>query len=73
MDNFLIKQIDNLNELHNCVKVIQQSFITVAQQFNLTKENAPSNAAFISFEDLTKMKENFLSILSKRIVKLSLC
>ncbi len=44
MDNFLIKKINDLSELHNCVKVIQQSFITVAKQFNLTKENAPTNA-----------------------------
>ncbi len=57
MNSFFIKQIDDLNELHDCVKVIQQSFITVAKQFNLTKENSPTNSAFISFEDLTKMKE----------------
>lgn len=57
MNNFFIKQINNTDELHNSVKVIQQSFITVAQQFNLTEENAPTNAAFISFQDLNKMQQ----------------
>lgn len=57
MDNFHITKINDLSEVHNCVKVIQQSFITVAEQFNLTKENAPTNAAFITAEDLIKMQE----------------
>lgn len=64
MDNFLIKKINDLSELHNCVKVIQQSFITVAKQFNLTKENAPTNATFISVEDLIKMQEKGIQMFS---------
>ena len=44
-------------ELSNSVNVIRESFITVANQFQLTRENAPTNAAFIELEDLLKMKE----------------
>lgn len=52
-----IKRIVNEIELRNSVDVIRQSFLTVADEFNLNKENAPTNAAFIEFEDLLKMKE----------------
>lgn len=40
-----------------CVKVIRNSFITVANHFNLTKENAPTNSAFIEIDSLYKMYE----------------
>jgi ribosomal protein S18 acetylase RimI-like enzyme len=40
-----------------CVKVIRNSFITVANHFNLTKENAPTNPAFIEIDALNKMYE----------------
>ena len=40
-----------------CVKVIRNSFITVANHFNLTKENAPINPAFIEIDALNKMYE----------------
>jgi ribosomal protein S18 acetylase RimI-like enzyme len=52
-----IREIVSEAELGNSVNVIRESFITVANQFKLTRENAPSNAAFIELEDLLKMKE----------------
>ncbi|MDD2372966.1 MAG: GNAT family N-acetyltransferase [Syntrophomonadaceae bacterium] len=52
-----IREIVSEAELSNSVNVIRESFITVANQFKLTRENAPSNAAFIELEDLLKMKE----------------
>lgn len=51
-----IRQIIDEAELSNSVNVIRESFITVAHQFKLTRENAPTNAAFIELEDLLKMK-----------------
>jgi hypothetical protein len=32
------------------------SFLTVAKEFNITQENAPTNAAFIKHADLMKMR-----------------
>ena len=52
-----MREIVSEAELSNSVNVIRESFITVANQFKLTRENAPSNAAFIELEDLLKMKE----------------
>ena len=52
-----IRQIVDEAELRNSVNVIRESFITVARQFKLTRENAPTNAAFIQLKDLLKMKE----------------
>ena len=53
--NFEIKDIEF--EFEDCVKVIRDSFITVAKEFNFTKQNAPTNPAFIDSEALVKMKE----------------
>lgn len=39
------------------VIVIRESFKTVANEFRLTRENAPTNAAFIRLEDLIRIKE----------------
>lgn len=52
---FIIKDIDV--EFEDCVKVIRESFITVATEFGITKKNAPTNPAFIESDTLAKMKE----------------
>lgn len=52
-----IREIVSEAELTNSVNVVRESFITVANQFQLTRENAPTNAAFIEFENLLNMKE----------------
>lgn len=41
----MIKQIDKTH-IDECAEVIQQSFMTVAEEFNITKENAPNYVAF---------------------------
>lgn len=53
----VFKQIKKDAELKKCVDVIRESFLTVAKEFNLTVENAPTNPAFIKFNDLLKMRE----------------
>lgn len=40
-----------------CVNIIRNSFITVADAFKLTKANAASNPAFIEIDALDKMYE----------------
>jgi diamine N-acetyltransferase len=42
--------------------VMRVSFITVADELNLTKENAPTNPAFITTETLKKSVESGLKI-----------
>ncbi|MBE6936469.1 MAG: GNAT family N-acetyltransferase, partial [Ruminococcaceae bacterium] len=41
----------NEQELSNCVNVIKESFITVANDFGFTIENAPRFTAFATTED----------------------
>ena len=53
--NFEIKDIDI--EFEDCVNVIRNSFITVAEEFNITRKSAPINPAFINSEAMVKMKE----------------
>lgn len=53
--NFEIKDIENGFE--DCVNVIRNSFITVAEEFKITRHSAPTNPAFIDSEALVKMKE----------------
>lgn len=55
--NSQIIELKDDNEMLVSVEVIRKSFQTVADEFGLTRENTPTNAAFIRFEDLVKMKE----------------
>ena len=51
----------NKKEIPNCVSVIRDSFLTVAQAFQLTRENAPRYVAFsISEKELKKQWKNAL-------------
>lgn len=52
---FEIKRIETIDQ--DCVRVIRDSFITVANEFNLTKQNTPTNPAFIEIETLRAMKQ----------------
>lgn len=52
----MIKQIDK-KHISECVKVIQQSFLTVAEEFNITKDNAPSYVAFAT--NSAKLEKQF--------------
>lgn len=57
---FEIKKIEIIDE--DCVKVIRDSFITVANEFNITRENAPTNPAFIEIGSLQAMKQKGIDI-----------
>lgn len=52
----MIKQIENKGQLNICLDIIRSSFITVAEEFCLTKNNCPSHTAFITID---KLKEQF--------------
>ncbi|NPV03076.1 MAG: GNAT family N-acetyltransferase [Brevinematales bacterium] len=49
-----IKKAADDSDLRVCVEILRESFEGIADQFGLTAENAPSNAAFITFERLTR-------------------
>lgn len=46
----MIRQIRK-NEISNCVEVIRKSFMTVADEFGFTMENAPRFTAFATTEE----------------------
>ena len=52
----MIKRIKK-RETKRLAEVIQNSFITVANDFNITKENAPTNPAFITLKDIKKLQK----------------
>lgn len=53
----VIKEIDSETDLQTSLTVIQTAFATVAEEFNLTRENAPTNGAFIDFKRLKMEKD----------------
>lgn len=57
-----IKRIDDEADLYKSKEVLQQSFATVAKEFHLTQENAPTNAAFIEITDLLRLKKENINI-----------
>ena len=61
MERPVIKKIDH-EELEACAELIRESFATVAHDFHLTRENCPTNGAFIDRSHLESdwNKGNFM-------------
>jgi diamine N-acetyltransferase len=57
-----IKELRSAEELEQCVNLLRVAFGTVAKEFDLTEESAPSNAAFTTFENLSKHLQNGLTL-----------
>lgn len=53
--NFRIREI--IDEYEDCANVIREAFSTVAKEFGITRQIAPTNPAFIEADALVKMKE----------------
>jgi len=53
----MITEITDNSNLEESVRVLRASFLTVADDFNLTTENCPTNPAFVTLERLAKLKE----------------
>jgi ribosomal protein S18 acetylase RimI-like enzyme len=51
-----IREISGEEDLAESIRIIRDSFITVARDFNLTEENCPSNPAFISMKKLKELQ-----------------
>lgn len=54
----MIKRIER-DDIKICAQIIRQSFVTVAQGFNLIKENCPGNTSFLF------KKKNYISNMMK--------
>jgi GNAT superfamily N-acetyltransferase len=52
-----IKEITDDSDLKTSLQVIRDSFITVAQELNLTKENCPAHSAFTTREKLLELQK----------------
>lgn len=67
-----IRKINFEEEKYDLLNVIQQSFLTVANEFNITIQNAPTNPAFLSIkrleESINKNLEIFVYIEDDKIV-----
>ena len=57
-----IREIANEKEMENSVKVIADSFCTVAVEFNLTKDNCPTHPSLVTLKQLTEMKRKGLKL-----------
>ena len=51
-----IMGIENPRDIENSVKVIRQSFQTVADEFGLNKSNCPAHPSLITLEKLLELK-----------------
>ena len=49
-----IAKVNIEKDMDRLVQLIRSSFVTVAQDLNLTEQNAPTNPAFIKPEDILK-------------------
>ena len=58
----MIREIANENELETSVKVVADSFQTVAVEFNLNKENCPTHPSLVTLKQLTEMKRKGLKL-----------
>lgn len=50
----MIKKVKNREELNVCLEIICSSFITVAEELGLTKNNCPAHTAFMTIDKLEK-------------------
>ena len=57
-----IKKAADDTDLRTCVDILRESFEGIADQFGLTAESAPTNAAFITIERLTRECGNGLEM-----------
>jgi GNAT superfamily N-acetyltransferase len=58
----VIREITNENELEDSVKVIADSFGTVAAEFKLNKDNCPTHPSLVNLQQLKEMKRKGLKL-----------
>jgi diamine N-acetyltransferase len=58
----VIKELGSEEELARCVDLLRAAFETVARDFSLTEQSAPTNAAFTTLENLKRHLENRMTL-----------
>ena len=58
----MIREIANEKEMENSVRVIADSFQTVAVEFKLTKDNCPTHPSLVTLKQLNEMKRKGLTL-----------
>lgn len=61
--DLIYKLVNNDQEMTDSLNIIRESFATVAADFNLTRENAPTNPAFIEIAHLQEMQKKGILML----------
>ena len=54
----MIEKVMSKEQLNTCLEIIHKSFITVADEFKLTKNNCPNHTAFMPVEKLIRQYES---------------
>ena len=57
----MTREITDAEELINSVRVIRDSFKTVALEFNLTKKNCPTHPSFVTIRQLKQLRTKGLT------------
>lgn len=58
----MIRELNSQRDLETSVLVIRDSFVTVAEEFNLTRENCPTHPSFISLVNLEDLVAKGVSL-----------
>jgi len=58
----MITEVSDDNELNNSVRVIKNSFRTVADEFDLAIENCPAHPSFVTIQQLKELKSKGLRL-----------
>lgn len=57
-----ITEVSNDNELNNSIRVIRNSFRTVAEEYGLTIENCPTHPSFVTIQQLNELRTKGLRL-----------
>ncbi len=58
----MIRELNSHRDMETSVSVIRDSFVTVAEEFNLTRENCPTHPSFISVVNLEDLVAKGVSL-----------
>ena len=54
----MLIKVNSKEQLNICLEIIHRSFKTVAEEFNLTKDNCPNHTAFMPIDKLIRQFES---------------
>lgn len=54
----MLIKVNSKEQLNICLEIIHRSFKTIAEEFNLTKDNCPNHTAFMPIDKLIRQFES---------------